>query len=171
MDNFANASFAPDLIAVMQNALEGAVSTLPHPVSSSHIKSIAETILRSANEGERDPNTLQTMALLELQISPRKWIRANVTSSSLALRPPIASIADLNKLDVPLVSANFFTVASFFGLRLGLFNQAVRAPLNFIAKRLHNVVARLFAFERVSVDPYLQLVFACVVLVFYFLVL
>jgi hypothetical protein len=67
MDNFANASFAPDLIAVMQNALEGAVSTLPHPVSSSHIKSIAETILRSANEGER-----QTTALLELQISPRK---------------------------------------------------------------------------------------------------
>src|ERR1700731_412240 len=39
MDNFANASFAPDLIAVMQNALEGAVSTLPHPVSSGHIKS------------------------------------------------------------------------------------------------------------------------------------
>jgi hypothetical protein len=72
MDDFANASFAPDLIAVMQNALEGAVSTLPHPASSSHIKSIAETILRSANEGERDPNTLQTMALLELQISPRK---------------------------------------------------------------------------------------------------
>jgi len=72
MDNFANASFAPDLIAVMQDALEGAVSTLPHPVSSNHIKSIAETILRSANEGERDPNTLQTMALLELQISPRK---------------------------------------------------------------------------------------------------
>jgi hypothetical protein len=54
MDNFANGF------------------TLPHPVSSSHIKSIAETILRSANEGERDPNTLQTMALLELQISPRK---------------------------------------------------------------------------------------------------
>jgi hypothetical protein len=72
MDNFANASFAPALIAVMQDALKGAVSTLPHPVSSSHVKLIAETILRSAHEGERDPNTLQTMALLELQISPRK---------------------------------------------------------------------------------------------------
>ena len=72
MDNFANASFAPDLIAAMQKALEGAVSTLPHPVSSGHIKSIAETILRSAYEGERDPNTLQTMALLELQISPKR---------------------------------------------------------------------------------------------------
>jgi hypothetical protein len=54
-----------------------------------------------------------------------------------------------------------------FCFRLGFFNQAIRAPLNVIAKRLHNFVARLFAFERVSVDPYLQLVFACVVLVFY----
>jgi hypothetical protein len=72
MDNFSNVSFAPDLIAVMQDALDDAVSTLPHPVSSSHVKSIAETILRTAHEGERDPNTLRTMALLELQISPRK---------------------------------------------------------------------------------------------------
>ena len=72
MDNFANASFAPALIAVMRDALEGAVSTLPHPVSSSHVKLLAEAILRSAHEGERDPKTLQTMALLELQISPRK---------------------------------------------------------------------------------------------------
>jgi hypothetical protein len=30
MDNFANASFAPDLIVVMENALESAVSTLAH---------------------------------------------------------------------------------------------------------------------------------------------
>jgi hypothetical protein len=72
MDNFANASFPPDLISVMQRALEDAISTLPHPVNSNHINSIAETILRSASEGERDPTTLRTMALMELQISPRK---------------------------------------------------------------------------------------------------
>jgi hypothetical protein len=30
MDNLANASLAPDLIAAMQDALESAVSTLPH---------------------------------------------------------------------------------------------------------------------------------------------
>jgi hypothetical protein len=72
VDNFANASFSPDLIAIMRNALDGAISTLPHPVSSSNVQSLAETILRSANEGVRDPTTLQTMALLELQISPRK---------------------------------------------------------------------------------------------------
>jgi len=71
VDNFANASFQPDLIAVMHNALEGAISALPHPVSSSHVRSLAVTILRSANEGERDPTTLRTMALMELQISPR----------------------------------------------------------------------------------------------------
>jgi hypothetical protein len=72
MDNFANASFSPDLINAMQNALDGAIATLPHPVSTNHINSIAEAILRSANEGERDPITLRTMALVELQISPRK---------------------------------------------------------------------------------------------------
>jgi hypothetical protein len=67
-----------------------------------------------------------------------------------------------------VVFGEFFADASFFGFRLGVFNQAVRAPLNFVAKRLHNFVARLFAFERASVDPCLQLVFACVILVFYF---
>jgi hypothetical protein len=55
----------------MQDALQGAISTLPHPISSSHVRSLAETILRSANEGERDPTALRTMALMELQISPR----------------------------------------------------------------------------------------------------
>jgi hypothetical protein len=72
MDNFANASFHPELVKVMHAAFEGAVSTLPHPVSSNHLQSIAETILRSAKEGERDPMALQRLALIELQISPRK---------------------------------------------------------------------------------------------------
>jgi hypothetical protein len=71
MKDFSNASFAPALIGVMQKALDGAVATLPHPVSSAHIQALAETILRSAKDGERDPVTLQTMALLELQIAPR----------------------------------------------------------------------------------------------------
>jgi hypothetical protein len=35
------------------------------------VQSIAETILRSAKDGETDPKTLERMALLELQISPR----------------------------------------------------------------------------------------------------
>jgi hypothetical protein len=71
MKDFANASFPPETIAVMKAAMDDAVATLPHPVSSASVQSIAETILRTAQEGETDPKTLERMALLELQISPR----------------------------------------------------------------------------------------------------
>jgi hypothetical protein len=68
MKNFSNASFSPDLIKAMDEALEGAVATLPHPVSSMRVQSIAESILRSAKEGESNPRTLQTLALMEMQV-------------------------------------------------------------------------------------------------------
>lgn len=71
MKNFANASFSPDTIAILQSAMEAAVATLPEPVSSANVRSIAESIMRSAKEGERDPVALQRLALLELQITPR----------------------------------------------------------------------------------------------------
>jgi hypothetical protein len=71
MKDFANASFAPDTIAVMTVAMNAALATLPHPVSSRHAQSIAETILRTANDGEQDPKVLERMALLELQIAPQ----------------------------------------------------------------------------------------------------
>jgi hypothetical protein len=71
LKDFPSASFAPHLIGIMRQALEGAVATLPHPVSSAHVRSIAETILRSAQEGEQDPETLRRLALLELEIFPR----------------------------------------------------------------------------------------------------
>ena len=66
MKDFSNASFTPDLIAAMDEALAGAVATLPHPVSSTRVQHIAESILRSAKQG--NPRTLQTMALLEMQL-------------------------------------------------------------------------------------------------------
>jgi hypothetical protein len=69
--DFSNASFSPEIIGIMKDAMDAAVASLPDPVSSSHVQSIAETILRTANEGERDPTTLRRMALLELQITPR----------------------------------------------------------------------------------------------------
>ena len=73
MKDFSNASFSPDLIRAMDEALEGAVGTLPHPVSSMRVRDIAESILRSAQEGERDPRKLRTMALVEMQLrSPEK---------------------------------------------------------------------------------------------------
>jgi hypothetical protein len=71
MKDFSNASFPPETLDVMKNALDAAVASLPDPVSSAHVQSLAETILRTAKEGERDPATLQRMALMELQISPR----------------------------------------------------------------------------------------------------
>ena len=71
MKDFANASFPPETIDVMKTAMDGAIATLPHPVSSAAVQSIAETILRTAQQGEMDPKTLQHMALLELQITQR----------------------------------------------------------------------------------------------------
>jgi hypothetical protein len=68
MKDFSNASFSPDLIKAMEDALEGALATLPYPVSSMRVQNIAESILRSAKQGERNPRTLQTMALMEMQI-------------------------------------------------------------------------------------------------------
>ena len=71
MEDFSNASFPPETISIMKVALDAAVSMLPDPVSSTHLQAIAETILRTAKDGERNPVTLQRMALLELQITPR----------------------------------------------------------------------------------------------------
>jgi hypothetical protein len=68
MKDFSNASFAPELIAAMDQALQSAVATLPDPVSSVRVQNIAESILRSAQQGERDPRALQTMALVEMQL-------------------------------------------------------------------------------------------------------
>ena len=71
MKDFSNASFPPETIAIMKVALDRAVASLPDPVSSAHVQAIAETILRTAKDGERDPVILQRMALMELQILTR----------------------------------------------------------------------------------------------------
>jgi hypothetical protein len=68
MKDFSNASFSPELINAMDEALAGAVATLPHPVSSTRVRNLAESILRSAKQGESNPRTLQMMALVEMQI-------------------------------------------------------------------------------------------------------
>lgn len=68
MRDFSNASFPPEIIKVMDQALQGAIATLPEPLSSMRVQTIAESILRSAKEGERNPQVLQTMALMEMQL-------------------------------------------------------------------------------------------------------
>ena len=71
MHNFANASFSPEVIEAMTSALNAAVATLPEPVHSGHVNLIAESILRTAGTGERNPSTLQRIALMELQLQRR----------------------------------------------------------------------------------------------------
>lgn len=71
MKDFPHASFPPDVIGVMTIARDTALSALPHPVTSGQVNAIAESILRSTKEGERDPAVLARMALLELTVSPR----------------------------------------------------------------------------------------------------
>ena len=55
----------------MTAALRKAVATLPEPVNSSDVNRLAESILRTAKDGERDIAVLERLALLELQLTPR----------------------------------------------------------------------------------------------------
>lgn len=71
MKDFADAAFSPETIEIMTAALQASVETLPDPVSSNHIYILAESILRTAKAGERDPAILKRMALLELQLGAR----------------------------------------------------------------------------------------------------
>jgi hypothetical protein len=71
MKDFSNAAFPPDVIEAMTVALEASISTLPEPVSSTHVNLLAESILRTAKTGQIDPLVLQRIALLDLQLSPR----------------------------------------------------------------------------------------------------
>ena len=70
MKNFPDAAFSPEVIELMTRALESSVATLPEPVNTSHITVIAESILRTANDGERELDALQRIALLELALTP-----------------------------------------------------------------------------------------------------
>ena len=71
MKNLSEATFVPEIVDAMTEALDASVATLPHPVTSTQVNLLAESILRSAKAGERDVTVLQRIALLELQISPR----------------------------------------------------------------------------------------------------
>jgi hypothetical protein len=63
-EGLPNASFPPETLGILKNAMEAAIEELPDPVTTAHIQSIAETILRTAKDGERDPAILQRMARL-----------------------------------------------------------------------------------------------------------
>ena len=69
MKNFPDAEFSPDVIELMTQALKSSVATLPDPVNTAQINLIAESILRTANEGEREIGALQRIALMELALA------------------------------------------------------------------------------------------------------
>ncbi|MCA6106430.1 hypothetical protein [Bradyrhizobium cenepequi] len=71
MKNFSDAAFSPEEIELMTTALDASVASLPDPVHAAHVNLIAESILRTANTGERDVAVLKRIALMELQIAPR----------------------------------------------------------------------------------------------------
>ncbi len=68
MKDFPDAALPPETVEVMAKALDASVATLPDPVTSGQVNMLAESILRTAQEGERDTTTLQRLALLELQL-------------------------------------------------------------------------------------------------------
>lgn len=72
MKDFPDAAFSPEVIEIMTAALDAAVASLPEPVHASHVTLLAESILRTAGSGERDPGVLQRVALMELQLAPRR---------------------------------------------------------------------------------------------------
>ena len=67
MKIFQGTSFNPETIALMTRALEEAVATLPYPVSSGAVQSLAKNIIDLASQGERDPQRMTLLALLALQ--------------------------------------------------------------------------------------------------------
>ena len=71
MKNFSNAEFSPEVIEIMSAALTAAIATLPEPVHAGHVDVLAQSILRTANAGERDVAVLERIALMELQLAPR----------------------------------------------------------------------------------------------------
>ena len=60
--------FSPEVIEIMSAALEASVSALPEPVSAAHVHCLAESILNTAETGERDVAVLERIALVELQL-------------------------------------------------------------------------------------------------------
>ena len=71
MKDFSNAAFPPEVIEIMTAAFDAAVATLPEPVHLAHITIIAESILRTADAGERDAAALERIALMELSLAQR----------------------------------------------------------------------------------------------------
>ena len=81
---------SPEMIEAMTAALDRALASLPEPVKASHVNLLAESILRTAQAGERDVVPLQRIALLELQHWSKSPLRRISRYPSLGPRRPRA---------------------------------------------------------------------------------
>ena len=54
--------FSPEVIEIMSVALEASINSLPEPVSATQVHYLAESILRTAETGERDIAVLRRIA-------------------------------------------------------------------------------------------------------------
>jgi hypothetical protein len=59
MKGFSNASFSPDTVSVMKDAMDPAVATLPDPVSLGYLNSIAEAKGKTYFLTVIDPHTIK----------------------------------------------------------------------------------------------------------------
>jgi hypothetical protein len=53
MKDFSNASFPPEIIGTVKEAMDAAVASLPDPISSAYVQSIAEATSHGQGWGER----------------------------------------------------------------------------------------------------------------------
>lgn len=68
MDAPKGTMFKPELVEVMEEALQRSIEALPEPVSSGVVQELAKSILHNANDGNTSPDDLSRLALLEIQL-------------------------------------------------------------------------------------------------------
>jgi hypothetical protein len=61
--------YSPEVIEIMSEALAASIESLPEPVSATQVHHLAESILYSAANGERDVTVLERIALVELRMA------------------------------------------------------------------------------------------------------
>jgi hypothetical protein len=73
VEDFASVSavYSPEVIEIMSEALAASIESLPEPVSATQVHYLAESILYSAANGERDATVLERIALVELRMVAR----------------------------------------------------------------------------------------------------
>ncbi len=68
MDSPKGTVFKPELVEVMEEALQLSVDALPEPISSGTVQELAKAILHNAKDGATNPDDLSRLALLEIQL-------------------------------------------------------------------------------------------------------